>query len=824
MPIANPFDSELNVVDYRILDGGGPDENLQVNDFHNPNPTLPAAPVDGDDYIATSTFNGWTDTYIYTWNASLVQWVETVPVDGYTVFDQTGNKYYTYNGTVWVYTEAYMTMIKLKDTPVSYMGAAGKYTVVNGTETGVEFGSLAASGIANTPAGGIAATNVQDAINELDGEKASSVDESKIIYVGKHGLDTNDGLQIQKAFLTFGAAITAASYGDVIHCADDGIYAENLTGKAGVSISAPSATLQGVHTITAANAWSFGEIITDSNTVGIIFNSAGNDCSITANHYIINGVATTYGLYVIAGNMNVHLQKTTIANGYLFPSATGGNVSGYIGDVKITGVGYVIGVTGVGTVRVVASSVDDGGSGTGHLLRMSGLACVTLTSTYIRIGTLSNISVGPIANIICNELAGTASQDGAGSATILVAGDVVRIPTTDEKAALAGTGTPAAGNKYVTQTDADINGGNIDGTIIGAATPAAGTFTDVVATNMSTDVAAAGLTMAGNSIVADGTDANIDIDIIPKGTGEVNLPKVDIDAGTIDGATIATSDITVGAGKTLDVSAGTLTLANDQISGDKINGGTATPTTLTATTVNGTTVNATTLDTNVTAAGVTLSGTTLEADGTDADISVNIKPKGAGFINADTSLISNVTDPVSDQDAATKKYVVDTVAGVDEFTELTDTPANYTGSGGKYPRVNATPDALEFVTPTASEITNVAAGAIVAVTVQAAIDELDTDKANKTVPGTTGDFATLSATGDLVDSGVSPADYEAADTAQGLITSHDHSGTTNGPKLTQANSHESPDTDNAAGSLHHTVGTGANNAASGADGRFPTAD
>ena len=49
---------------------------------------------------------------------------------------------------------------------------------------------------------------------------------------------------------------------------------------------------------------------------------------------------------------------------------------------------------------------------------------------------------------------------------------------------------------------------------------------------------------------------------------------MDIDGGTIDGATIATSDVTVGAGKTLDVSAGTFTLADDQISGDKVNGGT----------------------------------------------------------------------------------------------------------------------------------------------------------------------------------------------------------------------------------------------------------
>ena len=75
---------------------------------------------------------------------------------------------------------------------------------------------------------------------------------------------------------------------------------------------------------------------------------------------------------------------------------------------------------------------------------------------------------------------------------------------------------------------------------------------------------------------------NEDINITPHGSGSVVLAKVDINAGTIDGATIATSDITVGSSKTLDVSAGTLTLANDQISGDKVSGGTIGTTTITA--------------------------------------------------------------------------------------------------------------------------------------------------------------------------------------------------------------------------------------------------
>ena len=80
--------------------------------------------------------------------------------------------------------------------------------------------------------------------------------------------------------------------------------------------------------------------------------------------------------------------------------------------------------------------------------------------------------------------------------------------------------------------------------------------------------------ITGNDIKSVGSSSDVDIDFILQNQGKVVLPKVEIADGTIDGVTIATSDITVGSGKTLDVSAGTLTLADDQISGDKISGGT----------------------------------------------------------------------------------------------------------------------------------------------------------------------------------------------------------------------------------------------------------
>jgi hypothetical protein len=93
---------------------------------------------------------------------------------------------------------------------------------------------------------------------------------------------------------------------------------------------------------------------------------------------------------------------------------------------------------------------------------------------------------------------------------------------------------------------------------------------------------------------------------------DVNTP--DIDGGTIDGATIATSDITVGTGKTLDVSSGTLTLADDQISGDKVEGGTIASTTITS--LASTTVDTTNLEvTNIKAKDGTSAGSIADSTG-----------------------------------------------------------------------------------------------------------------------------------------------------------------------------------------------------------------
>jgi hypothetical protein len=141
-----------------------------------------------------------------------------------------------------------------------------------------------------------------------------------------------------------------------------------------------------------------------------------------------------------------------------------------------------------------------------------------------------------------------------------------------------GTGSASVDNLRLdgnTISSTDTNGNiNITPNGTGAVVIPTGTFTDLIATSFTTAPAAAKIAVSGTSVVASGTDTNIDINLTPKGTGEVNVTNIDILSGKVPFSTItsralaAFSDITDQVGSTSTPAAvkfGTVELAGSGI-------------------------------------------------------------------------------------------------------------------------------------------------------------------------------------------------------------------------------------------------------------------
>lgn len=164
---------------------------------------------------------------------------------------------------------------------------------------------------------------------------------------------------------------------------------------------------------------------------------------------------------------------------------------------------------------------------------------------------------------------------------------------------LTGATTPLAGTEDLPIVQGGVTKKvSVDNLTAGKAVSAL----SVTAGNLQTSSATAYVDISGSTIAADGTDTNIDINITPKGTGEINLPKVDIDAGTIDGTTQASGTINgpIAAGGTWTAAAtwtlpavtlgGTITSNGQTFSGTIADLGTITTVDINGGTVDGTTI------------------------------------------------------------------------------------------------------------------------------------------------------------------------------------------------------------------------------------------
>lgn len=203
-----------------------------------------------------------------------------------------------------------------------------------------------------------------------------------------------------------------------------------------------------------------------------------------------------------------------------------------------------------------------------QLLHVDGGPAATEKVVYSGTGVATALKVGTQSVSVDNiQFNGNAISSTTGDITLTpAAGGVVTtdnlsfdgntIATTDANGnlILAPNGTGSVNISNINVTGGAISGVTFTGTFDG--------ITAITSTSFFTDTLDAGLTLAGQALTADGTDTDIDINLVPKGAGEVNISKVDIDSGSV----LATTDLGYATG-----SGGTVTQLTSKSTGVTLN-------------------------------------------------------------------------------------------------------------------------------------------------------------------------------------------------------------------------------------------------------------
>jgi hypothetical protein len=294
------------------------------------------------------------------------------------------------------------------------------------------------------------------------------------------------------------------------------------------------------------------------------------------------------------------------------------------------------------TGQTIASTYDqllhlDGGPEAAEKVVYSG----TGVATALKVGTQS-VSVDNI------QLDGNTIQALTGNLTL---GSNIAFGSASNARTALGLGTIATQNSNnVTITGGAISGVTFSGSFSGITAIDSATFT--------TSATAAGVTLTGNTLSADGTDVNIDINITPKGTGRTvatnlstaqivdtggnELLKFTTTASAVNEVTLANA--ATGNGPTLSATGGDtnvslniapkasgnvvitrLAATNPQFLSSILDSNSADILTLTAT--------ASAVNELAIANAATGNGPTLSVAGDDTNISLNLGTKGSGTIN-----------------------------------------------------------------------------------------------------------------------------------------------------------------------------------------------
>ena len=245
---------------------------------------------------------------------------------------------------------------------------------------------------------------------------------------------------------------------------------------------------------------------------------------------------------------------------------------------------------------------------------------------------------------------------------------------------------------------------------------------------------------------------NTDLTLTATGSGKVMVPTgdqfrvADLDVDrvvytTTGGELVSNANLTFNGSALVVV--GSAKVDNVTIDGTAITSDAA----LTISSASGSNVTITGTGTGVvTIEGVEVDDNTISTTGTNANLVLS--PNGSGVVDVDTSKIVNVVDPTADQDAATKKYVDDSIGGGGYQLVQDDTSIVLNDDGSTAATITTTVDGVAVIVTTENETTftqDVDVTGDVTVTGSLAVDNVTVD--GNTISTTTGNLVLSSDTG-----------------------------------------------------------------------------
>jgi hypothetical protein len=276
-------------------------------------------------------------------------------------------------------------------------------------------------------AGTDTANQVRTDFDNSSGLFVKTTPNQNVLYVGKHGNDSNDGTTIENALLTFSSGIVVANSQSpgltnrfTLQCFDAGIYAENIVLPAFVGVEAPDATISGVggsYTVELEE----NTTVTINEVIGGAFSAVGKT-SPGISHVEANKIkAITAGTSCLENASGILTARVNqlICDGPSTVGITESSLSGINISIKEILINTDSSTGILATNGKVLGNVDritknsDGLTGT-TALQLTGLAEINLNNSDIIADTVYNVASGSSLSLSTRRITGTrTTADGS---------------------------------------------------------------------------------------------------------------------------------------------------------------------------------------------------------------------------------------------------------------------------------------------------------------------------------------------------------------------------------------------------------------------------